>query len=127
MATHRILVLDDDMDTCLNLRDVLQVMGDYQVDIAPDGASALDLMNAGHSYGAAIFDLKLPKLDGIQVYEAAMRSGSAVPTILVSAYTNSDTQKRAYDAGLFRVISKPVSMDQLLLSLIAAIETADKN
>src|SRR2546428_789145 len=61
-----VLVVDDDVDTCRNLSDILTDLG-YHVDCAHDGPSALDLVRR-NAYDVALLDLKMPGMDGLTLY-----------------------------------------------------------
>ena len=63
--TGHILVVDDEVDTCRNLRDILNDYG-YEVDIAHDGPRAIELVRA-NAYDLALLDLRMPGMDGISV------------------------------------------------------------
>jgi DNA-binding response OmpR family regulator len=116
----RILVVDDEQDTCANLQDILTDLG-YQVDTATDGASALELV-ARQPYDVALLDLKMPGMDGVELYRRiqALRRGTVA--IVVTAYATSETAKAALNAGAWQVLSKPVDFSQLLNLVNEAFE-----
>src|SRR5438445_321145 len=62
----RILVVDDDVDTCRNLSDILTDLG-YQVETAHDGLTALELVRR-RPYEVALLDYKMPGMDGLTLY-----------------------------------------------------------
>src|SRR5262249_41613915 len=62
-AGARVLVVDDDVDTCRNLSDILADLG-YQVDTAHDGPQALELVRR-RPYDVALLDLRMPGMDGL--------------------------------------------------------------
>lgn len=108
----RILVVDDDLDTCHNLQDILSDMG-YVVDTAPDGPSALELVRE-KPYDVALLDLKMPGMDGLTLYRRIRKLRSGTVAMIVSAYTTPETTSEALDAGAWRVLAKPVDFSQLL-------------
>ena len=71
--SQKILVVDDEVDTCANLSDILSDLG-YTVDVAYDGPSALELVKQ-KAYDVALLDLKMPGMDGrVKAAEDAARA-----------------------------------------------------
>jgi DNA-binding NtrC family response regulator len=112
MPPHRILVVDDDQDTCRNLSDILTDLG-YAVDTANDGQSALALVDE-RPYDVALLDLKMPGMDGLTLYREIKKRRSGTVAIIVTAYATGDTAEKALAAGAWRVLSKPVDLEQLM-------------
>lgn len=108
----RVLVVDDDVDTCHNLRDILSDLG-YTVEIAHDGAAALERIRR-HPFDVALLDLKMPGMDGLTLYREIKQLRSETVAIIVTAYATGDTAARALQAGAWRVLSKPVDLGQLM-------------
>ncbi len=107
-----ILVVDDDVDTCHNLRDILGDMG-YQVDIAHDGLQALDKVRH-KSYDIALLDLKMPGMDGISLYREIRKVQASAVALVVTAFASGAATDQALAAGAWRVLSKPVDLTRLL-------------
>ena len=107
-----ILVVDDDLDTCQNLQDILSDMG-YEVDTAQDGPSALEMVRQ-KPYDVALLDLKMPGMDGLTVYREIRKLSSGTVAMIVTAYATPETTNEALNAGAWRVMSKPVNFSQLL-------------
>jgi len=107
-----ILVVDDDVDTCRNLADILGDLG-YQVDIAHDGPAALERVR-DKAYDIALLDLKLPGMDGVTLYREIKRRRSGTVAIIVTAYASSETAHEALTAGAWQILSKPVDFPKLL-------------
>ena len=113
MTTHpSILVVDDEADTCRNLSDILTDLG-YQVDTAPDGFTALDLVRK-KAYDVALLDLKMPGMDGLTLYRELRKLRSSTVAIVVSAYANKSTAEEALTSGIWQVLAKPVDLGHLL-------------
>jgi DNA-binding NtrC family response regulator len=110
--TRRVLVVDDDVDTCHNLSDILTDMG-YSVEIAHDGPSALGMVRQ-RPFDVALLDLKLPGMDGLTLYREIKKLRSGTVAIIVTAYATGDTAAQALQAGAWRVLSKPVDVGQLM-------------
>ena len=107
-----ILVVDDDEDTCQNLSDILCDLG-YQVDSAHDGPSALEMVRV-KPYDVALLDLKMPGMDGLELYREIKRLAAGTVAMLVTAYASHATAEEALKAGAWRVLSKPIDFPKLL-------------
>src|SRR5262245_7270092 len=107
-----ILVVDDDVDTCRNLSDILSDLG-YRVDTAHDGPSALELVRR-HAYDIALLDYKMPGMDGLTLYREIKRQRAGTVAIVVTAYASGATADAALDAGAWQVLAKPVDFPKLL-------------
>src|SRR4051794_30554462 len=88
-----ILIVDDDLDTCSNLSDILTDLG-YRVATAHDGPAALELVRHQH-YDVALLDLKMPGMDGLTLYRAMRRLRADTVAIIVTAYAGSGTVEEA--------------------------------
>jgi two-component system, NtrC family, response regulator HydG len=108
----RVLVVDDEPDTCSNLSDILSDRG-YRVDCAGDGLSALELVRKDH-YDVALLDLRMPGMDGLTLYREIKKLRPETVAILVTAYAGATTSDDAIEAGAWRVLPKPVHMPTLL-------------
>lgn len=110
--TPSILVVDDEVDTCRNLSDILTDLG-YHVDIAHDGLTALERVRQ-KPYDVAVLDLKMPGMDGLTLYREIKKVRAGTVAIVVTAYAGGDTKAEALDAGAWQVLSKPVDFPKLL-------------
>jgi CheY-like chemotaxis protein len=107
-----ILVVDDDVDTCRNLSDILTDLG-YRVDIVHDGQAALDLMRR-KPYDVALLDYKMPGMDGLTLYREIKKLRAGTVAIIVTAYAGGTTAEEALTAGAWQVLPKPVDFPRLL-------------
>jgi DNA-binding NtrC family response regulator len=107
-----ILVVDDEVDTCRNLSDILTDLG-YHVDIAHDGPSALELVRR-HPYDVALLDLRMPGMDGLTLHREIKKLRAGTVALIVSAYASSAVAEEALDAGAWQVLPKPVDFPRLL-------------
>lgn len=111
-AKPSILVVDDEVDTCRNLSDILSDLG-YDVDVAHDGPSALDKVKR-KGYDIALLDLKMPGMDGLTLYREVKKLRADTVAIVVTAYASSSTAEAALAAGAWQLLSKPVEFPKLL-------------
>jgi two-component system, NtrC family, response regulator HydG len=107
-----ILLVDDDVDTCNNLSDILTDLG-YTVATAHDGLSALALLRQ-RPFDIALLDLRMPGMDGLTLYREIKKLRSGTVAIIVSAFATSDTTEAALEAGAWQVLPKPVDFPRLL-------------
>jgi two-component system KDP operon response regulator KdpE len=114
----RVLVVDDEPQIVRALRINLRARG-YDVDAAPDGRTALDLVARRHP-DVVILDLGLPDMEGVEVIKG-LRGWTALPIIVLSARQTSDEKVEALDAGADDYVTKPFGMDELLARLRAAV------
>ncbi|MFD7164661.1 response regulator [Streptomyces violascens] len=123
----RVLVVEDEPQLVRALEINLKARK-YDVDAAPDGATALQLA-AVQPPDAVLLDLGLPDMDGIEVMRR-LRSWCRAPILVVSARNTSDEKVEALDSGADDYITKPFSMDELLARLRVAtrrVEPATKS
>lgn len=116
----RILVVDDEPDTCANLSDILEELG-YTVDVAHDGRAALELVEA-RPYDVALLDLRMPGMDGVQLYREIKQRRADTVAIIVTAYASSEQAEEAMQAGAWKLLGKPVDFDQLMVLLNEAMD-----
>lgn len=108
----RILIVDDEIDACHSLRDILEDVG-YQVEIAQTAAGAMEQVRA-HPFKMAILDLKLPDLDGVSLYRQMKNLRSETVAIMVTAYASTEVTRQALQAGISQMLSKPVDVPRLM-------------
>ncbi len=114
----RILIVDDEQDTCDNLCDILGEFG-YAVDTAKNPLAALDLVEQ-RPYDVALLDLRMPGLDGVELCRRIRERRSGTVRVIITAYAEVADLSAAAAAGAYKVLPKPVDA-RLLLSLIEAV------
>ena len=117
----RVLIVDDDTQLLRALRINLRARH-YQVDLAPDGTTALTLA-ARYPPDLVILDLGLPDMDGIEVVHA-LRGWSSAPILVLSARGAQAEKVTALDAGADDYVTKPFGMDELLARIRSALRRA---
>jgi CheY-like chemotaxis protein len=115
-----ILVVDDDVDTCRNLSDILGDLG-YQVDTACDGPAALEMVRQKR-YDVALLDLRMPGMDGLDVYREIRDLRAGTVALIVTAVPASDRAAEAAESGVWRVLSKPIDFAVLLPLVREAVD-----
>jgi two-component system KDP operon response regulator KdpE len=117
----RVLVVDDDTQLLRALRINLRAR-EYEVDLAPDGATALSVA-ARLPPDLVILDLGLPDMDGVEVVHA-LRGWSSAPILVLSARGAQAEKVTALDAGADDYVTKPFGMDELLARIRSALRRA---
>jgi CheY-like chemotaxis protein len=115
-----ILVVDDEVDTCSNLSDILTDLG-YHVDTAHDGPTALEKVRQKR-YDVALLDLKMPGMDGLTLYHEIKKIRAGTVAIVVTAYASSSTATEALEAGACQVVAKPIDFPKLLALVDQALD-----
>jgi DNA-binding NtrC family response regulator len=118
MAT--ILLIDDEASIRRTLKEILE-FEKYQVLEAPDGFSAIDIFKKS-AIDIVLLDIKMPKMDGLEVLDFLQEINSEVPVIMISGHGNIDTAVEAVKKGAFDYISKPPDLNRLLITLRNAQE-----
>ncbi|MFN9855162.1 MAG: sigma-54-dependent transcriptional regulator [Bacteroidota bacterium] len=117
-----ILIIDDEKSIRNVLKDILQHEG-YQVEEAPDGEQGIKLFSS-KSFDLVLCDIKMPKIDGMDVLQQIMELNPEVPVIMISGHGTIETAVEAVKKGAFDFISKPPDLNRLLITIRNAL---DKN
>lgn len=119
----RILIIDDENSIRRTLRDILENEG-YAIDDAPDGTEGLKLAKTNH-YDVILCDIKMPKMDGLEVLDKLLETGSDTPVVMISGHGNIDTAVDAIRKGAYDYISKPPDLNRLLVTIRNAFEKSN--
>ncbi|MFM7358967.1 MAG: sigma-54-dependent transcriptional regulator [Sediminibacterium sp.] len=117
-----ILIIDDEKSIRNVLKDILQHEG-YQVDEASDGEQGLQLFQS-KNFDLVLCDIKMPKMDGMEVLQQIMLVNPEVPVIMISGHGTIENAVEAVKKGAYDFISKPPDLNRLLITLRNAL---DKN
>jgi DNA-binding response OmpR family regulator len=117
-ARLRVLVVDDDDDIRLLLRELLERTG-YSVDEAPDGRTALRRLFESPP-ALVILDVSMPEMDGYQTLER-IRDLSDVPVLMLTARTQELEKVRGLTAGADDYVAKPFGRQELLARVQALL------
>jgi two-component system, NtrC family, nitrogen regulation response regulator NtrX len=116
----KILVIDDERAIRSTLKEVLEYEK-YEVDIAEDGPKGLELF-AANSYDVVLCDIKMAKMDGIEVLEKISETSSDVPVVMISGHGNIDTAVEAIKKGAYDFLEKPLDLNRLLITIRNAMD-----
>jgi putative nucleotidyltransferase with HDIG domain len=108
----RILVVDDEESIRQVARDFLESQG-FQVEVAEDGLVGLQKIKEGH-YDLLLSDIKMPKMDGLELVRRAQQSHPHLISILMTGYASLDSARVALQEGVYDYILKPFHLVELL-------------
>lgn len=121
--TPRILIIDDEPLMRISISDALKDDG-CSVKETDSGAAGLSLVKET-PYDIVITDLRLPDTDGLEVLKSCKRVSPDTMVILITAYGSVDTAVEAMKYGAYDYITKPFSMDELLLMVKRLLRVKD--
>jgi DNA-binding NtrC family response regulator len=116
----RILTIDDEKAIRFALKDILELEG-YQVDQAEDGPTGLDLL-IQQKYDVVLCDIKMPRMDGLEVLERAQKIAPDAAFIMLSAHGNIELAVEATKKGAFDFLPKPPDLNRLLVTVRNALD-----
>ncbi|MBL7856220.1 MAG: sigma-54-dependent Fis family transcriptional regulator [Cyclobacteriaceae bacterium] len=116
----KILVIEDDSKIRAILKEILQEK-DHEVDEAADGQEGFRKLESG-SFDLCICDIKMPKMDGIEVLEKSKEAGIPTNFIIISAHGNIDIAVDAVKKGAFDFLQKPFDLGRLEITLRNALD-----
>ncbi len=121
--TKKILVVDDEPEICWIVKKVLMEAG-FAVDLAFDGERGLEMVDRGEP-NLVLLDLRLPGIDGLETLKRIKEHHNELPVIILSAFDNVGAAVRAMKLGAYDYISKPLNVDEMLITLKNALKTTD--
>ena len=117
----RILIIEDELAIRNVLRNILlDENKKFIIDEAGDGEEGLSMLNK-HNYELIICDIKMPKLDGIEVLDHSIKNGIEIPFIMISGHGDLETAVECIKKGAFDYISKPPDLNRLLTTIRNAL------
>jgi two-component system nitrogen regulation response regulator NtrX len=119
----KILVIDDEKSIRNTLREILEYEK-YEVDDANDGLAALELLK-NNVYDVVLCDIKMPKMDGMEVMEKVFEITPDTAVVMISGHGNIDTAVEAIKKGAFDYISKPLDLNRLLITIRNALDKTE--
>jgi two-component system, NtrC family, nitrogen regulation response regulator NtrX len=115
-----ILVIDDEKSIRNTLKEVLEYEK-HTVDLASDGEEGIELFKS-KQYDIVLCDIKMPKMDGIEVLDQIFTHSTDAPVVMISGHGNIDTAVEAIKKGAFDFIEKPLDLNRLLITIRNALD-----
>jgi CheY-like chemotaxis protein len=122
---YSLLITDDDRGCREALRDIFEPEG-FRTLLASSGEEAIDIVHEKPVH-LALFDMQMPRLNGLETIELVRQFNALLPAILVTADANEDLMREAFRARVFSVIPKPVSKNVVLYTVVKALVRAYGN
>ncbi len=116
----KILVTDDERSIRNALKEILEYEK-YEIDLAEDGQVAFDLFKK-NEYDLILSDIKMPKLDGIELLEKVKKENPDQSFILITGHGDVDTAVSAIHKGAYDFIQKPLDLNRLLITIKNALD-----
>lgn len=118
----KILVIDDERAIRNSLKEILEYEK-HEVELAEDGPTGIE-MASKNSFDVVLCDIKMPRMDGLEVLENLQDKIPELPVIMISGHGNIDTAVEAIKKGAFDFIEKPLDLNRILITIRNA---TDKN
>lgn len=120
-----ILVIDDEEQIARRVKKFLEKEG-YSVFIAFNGEDGIDIVK-NNAVDIIVTDIKMDGMNGIEVLEKAKALFRDIEGIMVTGYKEEDLAKKSLRTGAIDYLSKPIDLDELLLSINRAIRVQTEN
>ncbi len=115
-----ILLIDDEKAIRSALREILEHEG-HKVEEAEDGAAGVEKARSGR-FDLVLCDIKMPKMDGIEVLQRLQAHDEELPVVMISGHGTIDTAVDALKKGAFDFIEKPPNISRILVSVRNALD-----
>ena len=116
----KILIIDDEKSIRKTLREILEYEK-YEVDEAIDGNEGLTMLQK-EKYDVVLCDIKMPKMDGIEMLEKTMEVSADSCVVMISGHGTIETAVEAVKKGAFDFIAKPLDLNRLLVTIRNAMD-----
>lgn len=116
----KILVIDDEKSIRNTLKDILE-FEKHEVQDAADGMEGLKKIES-EKFDVVLCDIKMPKMDGLELLEKIMEIQSDTPVIMISGHGTIETAVEAIKKGAYDFISKPLDLNRMLITLRNALD-----
>lgn len=120
-----VAIVDDELSVRRGLSNLLKSAG-YLTECFPSGESFL-ASDRHARFDCLILDIHLGGLNGVEVQQCLADSGVYIPFIIVSAFDDSLTRKRAMECGAVSFLAKPIDVDTLLGDIQATLARGRDN
>ncbi|XOV93679.1 MAG: sigma-54-dependent transcriptional regulator [Bacteroidota bacterium] len=119
----KILIVDDEKSIRETLKEILEYEK-YEVSEAENGEAAWEELSK-NSYDVVLCDIKMPKMDGMELLDKAVNEGIDTPFIMISAHGTIETAVEATKKGAYDFIQKPPDLNRLLLTVRNALDKSN--
>lgn len=116
----KILIIDDEKAIRRSIKEILE-FEKYLVDEAEDGQQGLEMALKGN-YDVILSDIKMPKLDGVELLTKLMAAGTESSLIMMSGHGNIETAVDTVKKGAYDYLAKPIDLNRLLVAVRNALD-----
>ncbi len=118
----KILIIEDESAILRVLKKIIsEESKDYEVDEAVNGLEGFEKIEKS-DYDLVLCDIKMPKMDGVEVLERTQKIKPEIPFIMISGHGDLDTAVQTMRMGAFDYISKPPDLNRLLNAIRNALD-----
>jgi DNA-binding NtrC family response regulator len=118
----KILIIEDEQSIRRVLKKIISDENKtYEVEEAEDGLEGLDMIQ-NTDYDLILCDIKMPKVDGVEVLEKVRRTKPEIPVVMISGHGDLETAVKTMRMGAFDYISKPPDLNRLLNTVRNALD-----
>ena len=114
-----ILIVDDDLMMAKTLCDIMKAKG-YEAEIANSAKEALKKLE-DNKFDCVLSDIKMPDINGLELYRILQERFAHIPVILMSAYSSDNLVDEALEEGVISVLTKPLDLN-LILNFISLLQ-----
>ncbi len=118
----KILIIDDEKAICSTLKEILEYEK-YEVEFANDGMEGVKKAQS-EKYDLVLCDIKMPKMDGIEVLAKLQEINPEMPVVMISGHGTIETAVDAIRKGAYDYIAKPPDLNRLLVTVRNALDRA---
>ena len=119
---NKILIIEDEAAIRRVLSKIItEESKEYQVEVAEDGLQGLNMITK-NDYDLVLCDIKMPKMDGVEVLEKTQKIKPEIPFIMISGHGDLGTAVATMRMGAFDYISKPPDLNRLLNAVRNALD-----
>lgn len=120
MAAHRIVVVDDEPITRLDIKEMLTQEG---LQVVAEGRNGEDAVRLAHEYSPdlLVMDIKMPLMDGLKAARI-LHSGTSCSVLLLTAFSGAEYVNQAMSAGVLSYLVKPVTDENLIPAVKIALQ-----
>ena len=118
----KILIIEDEAAIRRVLTKIISEENEtYEVEVAEDGLAGVEMVLKS-DFDLVLCDIKMPKMDGVEVLEKIKKIKPEIPVIMISGHGDLDTAVNTMRLGAFDYISKPPDLNRLLNTVRNALD-----
>lgn len=120
----KILVIDDEVDMLMLLRMIIEDNTHYEVETTNSPTEGIKLLKE-EDFDLVITDLKMPGMDGMELFDEFRDIKPEIPVIIITAYGSPEIASEALRKGVTDFITKPFRKDSILFTMKRVLELAE--